>query len=132
MNHALLPMLLTSWVLLAQPPSPEARKWRLNGVIEVGSVFDDCVRVQKSGHPAESPMGFLIPPDRAFRLALEKIKFRCPSKFGHVVFADDGCYYITVGPLDAFPETLTPAVLAASTIRVQGLTGRVFPPANPR
>jgi hypothetical protein len=132
MNQALLPMLFASWALLAQQPRPEPRTWRLSGVVEVGSVFDDCTRVRNAGRPAEPPLGFLITPDRAFQLALEKIKFRCPSKFGHVVFADDGYYYITVGPLDTFPAVLTPAALTRSAIRVQGLTGRVLPPTNPR
>ncbi len=77
-------------------------------------------------------MGFIISPDVAFQRALDKVKFRCPSEFGNLIFADDDYYYITVGPVDSFHETakrdITPAALRASTIRVHGLTGKVFPP----
>ena len=80
-------------------------------------------------------MDFIITPDSAFQRALEKVKFRCPSEFGNVIFADNDYYYITVGPVDTFPETakrdITPSTLRGSTIRVHGLTGKVFPPTTP-
>jgi hypothetical protein len=106
----------------------------LIGVIKVGEIFQDCAHVRKAGRPAETPMGFIITPDSAFQRALEKVKFRCPSEFGNFIFADDNYYYITVGPVDRFLETaksdITSATLGASTIRVHGLTGKVFPPNN--
>ena len=135
MKPILIFMLFFSWLLSVQHPGQEPRKSRLIGVIKVGEVFQDCAHVRKAGRLAETPMGFIISPDSAFQRALEKVKFRCPSEFGNFIFADDNYYYITVGPVDSFRETakrdITPATLRASTIRVHGLTGKVFPPNNP-
>lgn len=132
MKPLLIPTLLYSVLLSAMHQSPELRKLKLIGVIEVGQVFQDCDHVKKNGHPAEMPIGFLITPDSAFKLALEKIQFRCPSKFGNSVFADNDFYYITVGSMEIFLGTAekgaTLTTLKERSIRVHGLTGKVSPP----
>jgi hypothetical protein len=134
MRSFLIPTLFCSVLLSAQQPAQELRKSRLIGVIKVGEVFQDCAHVRKAGRLAETPMGFIITPDSAFQRAQEKVKFRCPSEFGNFIFADNDYYYITVGPVDNYLETakwdITSATLRASTIRVHGLTGKVFPPNN--
>ncbi|WP_257308928.1 hypothetical protein [Geothrix fuzhouensis] len=131
MKPILIPALFCSLLFSAQS-GQDLRKSRLIGVIRVGEVFQDCAHVRRAGRLAETPMGFIISPDVAFQRALDKVKFRCPSEFGNLIFADDDYYYITVGPVDSFHETakrdITPAALRASTIRVHGLTGKVFPP----
>src|SRR5512141_534322 len=134
MRLFLIPTLFCSVLLSAQQPAQELRKSRLIGVIKVGEVFQDCAHVRKAGRLAETPMGFIITPDSAFQRALDKVKFRCPSEFGNFIFADNDYYYITVGPVDNYLETakwdITSATLRVSTIRVHGLTGKVFPPNN--
>lgn len=132
MKPLLIPTLFCSVWLSAMQQGSEVRELKLIGVIEVGQVFLDCDHVKKAGRPAEMPIGFLIAPDSAFKLALEKVKFRCPSKFGNSVFADNDFYYITVGPVEFFLGTakkeITPATLKEKSIRVHGVTGKVFPP----
>jgi len=127
-------MLLCSWLLSTADQDPALWKPKLIGVVEVGYVFQDCAHVTIAGRPAEIPIGFLITPNSAFQLAQGKVKFRCPSEFGNHLFADNDFYYITVGPLDLFLEktkqNITPTSLRAISIRVHGLTGRVFPPEN--
>lgn len=136
MLNPILILALTVPLLLTQQPRPDFRKLKLVGIVEVGEVVEDCAHVRKSGRMAETPIGFMISPDTAFKLAMDKIKFRCPSAFGNVLFADNDHYYITVGPVDMFFEPLkqdiTPALLRGTAVRVHGLTGAVSPPASPK
>lgn len=132
MNPLLIPPLSCSVLLLAMQQPSALREVKLIGVIEVGQVVLDCDHVKIAGRPAEMPIGFVIAPDSAFKRALEKVKFRCPSEFGNAVFADNDFYYITVGPMDIFLGTakkeMTPTTLKEKSIRVHGITGKVFPP----
>lgn len=134
MNPLLIPALIGSMSPSADLQPAEAPKPRLIGVVELGRVLQDCLHVTKAGRPAEVPIGFLLTPDAAFRLALEKIRFKCPSSFGNAVFADNDFYYITLGPFESVLATgkwdITPATLKAVAIQVHGLTGKVFPPGR--
>ena len=132
MNPLLIPALICSLYPSAELQPAEAPKPRLIGVVEVGQVLQDCFHVTKAGRPAEVPIGFSVTPNAAYRLALEKVQFRCPSQYGNHLFADNDFYYITLGPFEPLLEPggrdITPAHLKVIAIRVHGLTGKVFPP----
>jgi len=132
MNPLRIPPLLLPALLSAADQPPEGWTSPLAGLTEVGSVFRDCDHVTRRGRPADTPIGFLITPNAAFKLALDKVRFRCPSLYGNHVFADNDWYYITVGPTEVLLQmakpSLTPAILKDAAIRVHGLTGKVIPP----
>lgn len=134
MKAILFCFLTVSLLSQTQEVRPDFRTLRLVGVIEVGEVFEDCSHVRKSGRAAETPIGFMVTPDSAFKITMDKIKFRCPSPFGNTVFADNDYYYITVGPVDMFfqpvKQDITSGLLRAKTYRVHGLTGTVLPPTS--
>ncbi len=127
--------LLASIQLVAQRAPDEPARPRMVGVIEVGEVFKDCDHVTHSGQPAKTPVGFKITPNAAFKLAHDQGKFRCPSKFGHTVYADAEYYYITVGLIEAFLSIakldITPDTLRDQTFRVHGNSGKVLLPTKP-
>ncbi len=132
MKRLLIATLSCSVLLAAMPQRAELGDVKLMGLIEVGQVVLDCDHVKRAGRSAEMPVGFAIAPDSAFKLALEKVQFRCPSEYGNSVFADNDFYYITVGPVEFFLGTakkeMTPTTLKEKSIRVHGVTGKVFPP----
>ena len=133
MNPFLIPILGSSLLLAAQQ-APEVKPPRLVGVIEVGTVFTDCDHVTQGGKPSPTPEGFSISPDSAFKLAHQAAKFRCPSKFGHTVYADKHFYYIRVGLVEGFLALanldISPDTIRDSTISVHGKSGKITLPKN--
>jgi hypothetical protein len=127
-------ILIASTQLVAQQVAAETKRPRLVGVIEVGEVFTDCDHVTRAKQPAATPIGFTITPNDAFKLAHDQGGFRCPSKFGHTIYADHEYYYITVGLIEAFLSIakldITPDTLREHTFRVHGKSGKVILPTK--